>query len=66
MVSPAGLFWGLRLGSVEKLVVPGHLDGFELAFGGALGIVFELGQCGYIAMQIGETDRQRLELGMLL
>ena len=40
--------------------VPRHLDGFELALVGLLGIVLELGQFCYIAMQIGETHRKRI------
>ena len=44
--------------------MPRHLDGFQLAFVGSSGITFEIGQFGHVAMQVGETDGERIEFGM--
>ena len=54
----------LPLRAILKFFVPRHLDGFELAFVGSCRIAFEIGQFGYVAVQIGEAYGERIELGM--
>ena len=44
--------------------MPGHLDGFELAFVRSFGIAGEVGQFCDVAMQVGEADGERIEFGM--
>src|SRR5271154_807509 len=56
----------LPLRSIQNLVVPRHLDGFQLAFGRLLGIVLELGEFGHITMQVGEPHCQGIEFGVVL
>ena len=54
-----------RSASVLELLVPGHLDGFELRLvrlGRVVGEAFEL---GHVAVQVGEADRERIEVGKL-
>src|SRR5437899_11346712 len=46
----------LRTHSAFPLFMPGHLDGFKLAFVRLLRIVFELGQLSYVAVQVGEAN----------
>src|SRR5581483_9508752 len=56
----------LPLRSLQKFLLPSHLDGFQLAFVRLLGIIFELRQLRHIAMQIGKADTERVNFGMLL
>ena len=44
--------------------MPRHLDGFELAFVGSCGIALEIRQFSHVAVQVGEADGERIELGM--
>ena len=55
----------LSLGSIQEFRVPCHLDGFQFALGGFLGIVFEFRQFGHVAMQLGKAHSQRIGLRML-
>ena len=54
------------LGLILELLVPSHLDGFELTFTRLLRIIGELGKFGHVAMQVGIAHRQRIETRMLL
>ena len=51
---------------VLELLVPRHLNGFEPAFVGFLRIVGEAFQLGHVAVQIGESHRERINLRKLL
>ena len=44
--------------------MPGHLDGFQLAFVRGFGIAGEVGQFGHVAMQVGEAHGERIEFGV--
>src|SRR5258708_892984 len=48
------------------LLVPGHLDGFELALGGLLRVVAEVGELGYPFMQVREADFEWIDVGKLV
>src|SRR5208337_5541636 len=54
----------LSLGPVENLGLPRHLDRFQLGFARLGGVVFEAGERDHIFVQVGETDRERVELRM--
>src|SRR5216684_5275859 len=54
----------LTLRAVLELLVPGHLDGFELALVGSLGIAGKAGEFGHVTMQIGEADSEWIEFRM--
>ena len=56
----------LALGTVLEFLMPSHLDGFELAFVRGSGITLEIRQFSYVAVQIGEADGERINLGMSL
>jgi len=45
--------------------MPCHLDGLEFAFVRCSGIAFEVGKFGDVAMQVGEADGERIDLGMI-
>jgi hypothetical protein len=50
-------------GSILPLLVPRHLDSFELGFVGRFGVVDERRQFGYVTIEIGEANLQRIQLG---
>src|SRR5580765_372860 len=52
--------------AVEKLGVPGHLDGFQFPLVGFLRVVLKVGQFDDVLVEVGETDRQRVDFGMRL
>jgi len=52
---------GLRL-AIFEFLVPGHLDGFELAFVGKFGVAGEAGEVQDPFVEIGESDRERVEI----
>src|SRR5271170_4255506 len=54
----------LSLRAVENLGVPRHLDCFQLAFVRLRGIIFEVRKRDHIFVQIGETNRERVDLGI--
>src|SRR5882724_5079514 len=54
------------LGAVEKLGVPGHLDGFQLPFIGFLRVILEVGQFDYMLVQGGESHCKRIEFRVRL
>src|SRR6266403_48751 len=54
------------LGAVEKLGVPGHLDGFQLPFIGFLRVILEVGQFDYMLVQGGESHCKRIEFWVRL
>ncbi len=39
----------LALSAVHELVMPSHLDGFQLALSGLLGVVLEIGKFGHVS-----------------
>src|SRR5260370_41302065 len=53
---------GAELSSLAVLVflVPGHLDGFELAFVGEFGVAGEAGKLADPFVKIGEADGERV------
>ena len=51
---------------VLKFFVPGHLDGFELAFIRKLGIAGKTRKLGDPLVQVGEADSEGIEAGMLV
>src|ERR1019366_2823465 len=54
----------LSLGSVENFRMPRHLNCFQLGFVRLRGIVLEAGEFDNIFVQVGETNRERVELRM--
>src|SRR5260370_29393845 len=52
------------LGAIQNLRMPRHLDCFQLGFVRLCGIVFEVGECDHIFVQVGETNRERVDFGM--
>src|SRR5207253_5137068 len=52
--------------SVVVLVQPGHLDRLEDLLVGSLGVVGEARKLDHPAMEIGEPNRQRIEIRMAL
>src|SRR5271157_3006929 len=44
--------------------MPCHLDRFQLGFARLRGVVFEVGERNHIFVQVGETDRERVEFRM--
>src|SRR5262249_29900031 len=51
---------------VLELFVPRHLDRFELRLVRRLRIVVEAGEREHFLAQVGEANRQRIEIGELL
>jgi len=51
--------------AILKFFMPRHLDGFQFALIRLFGIVLELRQFDNVAVQIGEADSQRINIGML-
>jgi hypothetical protein len=54
----------LSLGSVENFRVPRHLNCFQLGFVRGRWVVLEAGKRDYILVQVGETNREGIDLRM--
>ena len=52
--------------AVLKFFVPGHLDGFEFAFVGGLGVAGETGELGDPFVHVGEADGERIGVGIFV
>src|SRR5712692_9734490 len=52
--------------AVLVLLVPGHLDGFEFAFVGELGVAGEAVKLADASVKIGEADGERVGGGVLV
>src|SRR5581483_1691059 len=56
----------LSLRTIEKLFVPSHLNRFQLAFTGLLGVVLEFGQSCDVIVQVGKPYIKRLDVRVFL
>src|SRR5712692_9247201 len=52
------------LGAIQNLRMPRHLDCFQLGFVRLGGIVFEVGERDHVFVEVGETNRERVDFGM--